>query len=354
MYKYLQKLKRIIVITLYNCFCIFKVNNKKIVLYSPSKNYLSGNLLEIKKVIKNRKVKIFYQNKKMISFLYSLATAKIIITDDYAPLIYPLKIRKNVKFIQVWHASGAFKRVGFERPSANKNSITHKNYTDVIVSSTNIIDDYSKSFGIDKDKIKPLGTIKTDMFFDKDKVDFLKEQFKSKYQIFNKKIILYAPTFRGKGIKSAYYSDALDLDSLLTRLGDDYVILFRNHPFVKRQKDLTSKNIIDISCEKNIDDILPCIDLLITDYSSIIFDAMLLHKPVIFYVPDLEEYKEDRGFYYDFEDYNYGKIVYTSDELIVAIQRKEINDKKIKELKSKHLNMCDGKSLERFVKMYLD
>ena len=68
-------------------------------LYSPSKNYLSGNLLEIKKVIKNRKVKVFYQNKKMISFLYSLATAKIIITDDYAPLIYPLKIRKNVKFI---------------------------------------------------------------------------------------------------------------------------------------------------------------------------------------------------------------------------------------------------------------
>lgn len=353
MYKCLQKFKRIMVIILYNCFCVFKVNNQKIVLYSPSKNYLSGNLLEIKKVIKNKKVKTFYQNKKIIYFLYSIATAKIIITDDYAPLIYPLKIRKDVKFIQVWHASGAFKKVGFERPSANKNSITHKNYTDVIVSSTNIINDYSKSFGIDKDKIKPLGTIKTDIFFDNDKLEQLKNQFKSKYHISNKKIILYAPTFRGKGIKSAYYSDALNLDNLLKCLGDDYVILFRNHPFIKKQNYFTNKKIIDISYEKSIDDILPCIDLLITDYSSIIFDAILLHKPVVFYIPDFEEYKNDRGFYYEFDDYNYGKITYTFDELVIAIKKEEINDKKIKKIINKHLNMCDGKSLERFVKMYL-
>lgn len=354
MYRIFQKLKRIFTIILYKLFCLIKIDNNKILLYSPSNEKLKGNLLEINKVIENKIVKIYYKNKNIFSFLYDVATSKIIITDDYAPIMYSLKIRKNARFIQVWHASGVFKTVGFKRPTANKKSITHKNYTDVIVSSTNIIDDYSEAFGVDKSNVKALGTIKTDMFFNKETLSNLRKDFEKKYNLNNKKIILYAPTFRGKGIKSAYFNNILDLDKLVNKIDNEYIILFKNHPFVKQKTKFKSKRIIDISNEDNIDYILPFTNLIITDYSSIIFDAALLLKPVIFYVPDLEEYKVNRGFYYEFEEYNFGQITYTIDELVCAIKNIKIDNEKLKKLKEKHLNMCDGNSLERFKNMYLN
>ena len=303
MYKVLQRIKRIFIIILYNLFCLFKINSKKVLIYSPSNDYLSLNLSIIKNNIKNRKVKVFYQNKKILLLLYNIATSKLIITDDYSPILYPLKIRKKAKFIQVWHASGVFKKVGFIRPTANKNSITHKNYTDVIVSSTNIVNDYSEAFGIDKSKIKPLGTIKTDLFFDKEKVNKMSSAFKEKYNLGNKIIILYAPTFRGNGRKSAYNNNILNLDNLIDMLGKDYIILF---------------------------------------------------KPVVFYVPDIDEYEKNRGFYYNFKDYNYGKITVDLNELVKAIKERNIDEFKLRKIYEKHLNMCDGKSLERFIKMYLE
>lgn len=354
MYKVLQRIKKIFIIILYNLFCLFKINSKKVLIYSPSNDYLSLNLSIIKNNIKNRKVKVFYQNKKILLLLYNIATSKLIITDDYSPILYPLKIRKKTKFIQVWHASGVFKKVGFIRPTANKNSITHKNYTDVIVSSTNIVNDYSEAFGIDKSKIKPLGTIKTDLFFDKEKVNKMSSAFKEKYNLGNKIIILYAPTFRGNGRKSAYNNNILNMDNLIDMLGKDYIILFRNHPFVKDKKQFKNPRIIDISKEKYIDYILPSIDILITDYSSIIFDTILLHKPVVFYVPDIDEYEKNRGFYYNFKDYNYGKITVDLNELVKAIKERNIDESKLRKIYEKHLNMCDGKSLKRFIKMYLE
>lgn len=353
MYKHLQKTKKFLVIVLYKIFCLFKVNSNKILIYSPSNDKLSGNLLDVKNIIKNKKVKVFTKSKNLIIFLYSVATSKIIITDDYAPIMYILKIRKNVRFIQVWHASGVFKNVGFKRPTANKNSVTHKNYTDVIVSSTNIIDDYSVAFGIEKTKIKALGTIKTDLFFNKDKLNILKNQMFEKYNLNNKKVILYAPTFRGNGIKSAHFENILNLDELVSKINNEYIILFKNHPFVKQKNVFKSKRIIDISNEENIDNILPFVDLVITDYSSIIFDCILLLKPVIFYVPDLEEYIKNRGFYYDFDEYNFGTVTSTLDELIDAIKNVKIDYEKLKRIKEKHLNMCDGNSLDRFRDMYL-
>lgn len=354
MYKVLQRIKKIFIIILYNLFCLFKINSKKVLIYSPSSDYLSLNLGIIKNNIKNRKVKVFYQNKKVFSLIYNIATSKLIITDDYSPILYPLKIRKKAEFIQVWHASGVFKKVGFIRPTANRNSITHKNYTDVIVSSTNIVDDYSEAFGIDKNKIRPLGTIKTDLFFDKGIIDKMRSTIRKKYNLDNKVVILYAPTFRGNGRKSAYNNNILNLDNLIDILDKNYVILFRNHPFVKDKMHFNSSRIIDISKEKYIDYILPSIDILITDYSSIIFDTILLHKPVVFYVPDLKEYEKNRGFYYDFKEYNYGKITVTLNELVKAIKERNIDEFKLKKIYEKHLNMCDGKSLERFIKMYLE
>ena len=250
-----------------------------------------------------------------------------------------------------------FKNVGFKRlgkiGGPNKNSITHKNYTDVIVSSSNIIDEYSQTFMLEKSKFKPLGTPRTDMYFDKVLLSNLKKEFNKKYPMCkNKKIILYAPTFRGNGIKSAYFTTDINFNKLCKLIGKEYIILFKNHPFVNNYI-CSNEFIIDISHETDINTILPFVDILITDYSSIIFDAVLLNKKTIFYVPDFEEYQNSRGIYYELEHYNFGIITKNIQELIEAIKNPIFNLKKANEIKEKHLNMCDGKSTERFIQKYI-
>ena len=349
MYKVLQRIKRIFIIILYNLFCLFKINSKKVLIYSPSNDYLSLNLSIIKNNIKNRKVKVFYQNKKILLLLYNIATSKLIITDDYSPILYPLKIRKKAKFIQVWHASGVFKKVGFIRPTANKNSITHKNYTDVIVSSTNIVNDYSEAFGIDKSKIKPLGTIKTDLFFDKEKVNKMSSAFKEKYNLGNKIIILYAPTFRGN-IYQGFSMLPFDGEKLINSFDENTYLIYKLHPLLKNVCLPQHPRIIDMFNE-DTHELFALSDLLISDFSSIVFDYSILNKTMYFYVPDLNDYLKDVGCYVNIDLFP-GKICKNIDELIQGIQKNEVGN--LEAFKNIFFEYQDGKNTKRVVELIYD
>jgi CDP-ribitol ribitolphosphotransferase len=170
----------------------------------------------------------------------------------------------------------------------------------------------------------------------------------------NKKIVLYAPTFRGNGKKTAHTdTHVLNLDYLASKLNDDYIVLVKAHPFSKNDFKFTSNKIIDISSTTDINKILPSVDILITDYSSVIFDALLLKINTILYVKDKDKYLKNRGLYYNIEDYNFGSIVKNEDELIRAIKNPIFNKEKASIIKEKHLNMCDGYSTKRFVETYL-
>lgn len=139
-------------------------------MYSTSKGKLGGNLLAIKNYIEKNgldfKIKVVTalnpipQNE----LAAEMAQSKFILVDDYEPLVYVLRLRQGQKLVQVWHAMGAFKRFGYGRDSAQKSSITHKNYTDAIVSSPEIVPIYAQAFGIDETRVKPVGTPRTDCF----------------------------------------------------------------------------------------------------------------------------------------------------------------------------------------------
>ena len=109
---------------------------------------------------------------------------------------------------------GAFKTVGYSRNKSkegyNNTSLTHKNYTDTIVSSENIRCNYAEAFGIDIEKVHPYGVPRTDIFFSDEYKRKIRNTLYKKYPKFkNKKVILFAPTFRGKGQKTAYYDYSL-------------------------------------------------------------------------------------------------------------------------------------------------
>ena len=365
MYKFLQKLTKILYIILYNIYKkILPLKENKITLASNRCKNLSGNLLWIYNELKNEnynikilttdKINVFYN----IRLIINMANSKYTIIDDFFRLVYPLKIRKGAKLIQVWHAVGAFKKVGFSRLGTKGgprgNSIIHKNYTDVILSSGNIIENYMEAFRLSKDKFHALGVPRTDLFFDEKKKQEIIKKIYSKYPILkDKNIILFAPTFRGTKKTLAYYNqEYFDINQIYQNLKDNEILIIKNHPFVKKRFNISkeqSKKIIDLTEYNDINEILLITDLLITDYSSVIFEYALLNKPIIFYVPDLEEYVKERDFYYDFKEYICGSVCKSFEQLICSIKNPEIDTETMKKFKNKFLNKCDGNSTKRFI-----
>ncbi|TGD08487.1 CDP-glycerol glycerophosphotransferase family protein [Brevibacterium sp. S111] len=140
----------------------------------------------------------------------------------------------------------------------------------------------------------------------------------------DKKVLLYAPTFRdvsAKGFSSPLVSD-LDLETVAQSLGEDWAIVLRGHSFNARNddKDRSSVSVIDATKHPNINDLILASDLLVTDYSSVMFDYLVTGRPIVYYVPDLEEYLANRGMYHDYEDVLAGEMARNQDELVGLVK----------------------------------
>lgn len=108
--------------------------------------------------------------------------------------------------------------------------------------------------------------------------------------------------------------------------------------------------ITDVSGYGDINDILTAADILVTDYSSVIFDYFLLNKPVIYFIYDREDYSSNRGLYFDFKDYIYGDIASDSDELLKAVKAENMHNELRRDFNEKFVKACDGKSTSRVIK----
>jgi len=366
-YPLLQKSKKIVLIILYHIYIhIFKCKENRILIASNTKEVLYGNLLYIYQGLKqyNYDIQIMLTNEKSLwkkvkydfKILYYIATSKYILIDDFFPLMYVLKIRKEAKLIQVWHALGAFKKVGYSRKDiGNQNSLTHKNYTDAIVSADSIVPNYAEAFGISQEKVHALGMPRTDLFFCEKEMEQKREAVYEKYPILKgKKVFLFAPTFRGKGRKTAHYPETyIDLEKIYAHLKENEIFVMKLHPFIKNTIQVNpafQDKIIDLTDYQDINDLLLITDLLITDYSSVIFEYSFMEKPVVFYVPDLEEYDNARSFYYPYEEYMYGTTARNQEELLQKMQETVVDKEKIEKFKQKFLNQCDGNSTKKFIK----
>lgn len=346
----------------------YPLNEKKILFLSSSRDELGGNLIYIYNELqkydyeieleldKNLKIKRNFKKKKELC--KKLAKAKFILVDDFYPIMYALTLREGQEFIQVWHAMGAYKRVGYARmgkvggPSVR--SLTHKNYTAAIVSSEGVRKNFAEAFGIDISKIHSTGIPRTDIFFDEKYKKATREKLYKEYPMLkNKKVILFAPTFRGNGQKSAYFDfSIIDFNKIKKELGKDYVFIIKMHPFIHNKEEAPQDDdfFLNLTHEREINDLLFITDILVTDYSSVIYENSLLDNKVIFYVPDLEEYMSTRDFFYSFDKYTYGDVTRTTDELIKSIKKPKQNTKKLKEFKDYFCSACDGHSTEKFVK----
>lgn len=301
--------------------------------------------------------------KEMIK---DLATAKYVFLNEASNIISCVPLREETKITQLWHGCGAFKKFGRStadlifgesRKMMDKYPY-YKNYSYVTVSSPEVVWAYEEAMGIapEENIIKPVGSSRTDVFFDE---VYIKKAYDKLYELLpqskGKKVILYAPTFRGR-VAKAKSPDCFDVEQFQKEFADEYVLIYKHHPLVKVRPEIPeecSEFAVDFTDTMTIDELICVSDICISDYSSLVFEYSLFEKPMIFYAYDLDEYFDWRGFYYDYFELAPGPICNTNEEMVDYIKHIDTRFEKDKVVafKKKFMESCDGHATERIMDM---
>ena len=293
---------------------------------------------------------------------YRVATSRVVIVDDYFFPIYPVRKRSGVTIIQVWHACGAFKRFGRATLASEwgadeiflKWVPIHSNYDLTLVSSASIAQIYADAFGQSVETVTAVfGIPRTDALAPSPRRDAAEREMRARLGLTdNRTTILYAPTFRGADLKGARAPELLDIAALHRVLGDQYRLILRLHPFVKsamRIPDEARDFVVDASREPDVNEVMLAADILVTDYSSIIFEYSLLNRPMAFLAPDLDAYERERGFFFDYRSGVPGPVVDTTEQLITWINTKAFDLPRVAKFAAESFDVMDGHATERLV-----
>ena len=358
----------------YSLASLKKVNRNKVIFVENHQDALSDNYELLYEQLETRGFELHVHYLKVASsgwagiilrtlrLIFDMATANCVFVNESNSVFGSFKLRRGTKLIQVWHACGAFKKWGYsvadktfgDDKKTLERYCAHSNYTLVPVSGKKVCWAYEEAFGLQSKPgiVKPMGVSRTDVYFKEER----KQQAYDKLQtlesfIAGRKIILYAPTFRGD-IRTATAPDKMDLKKML-QLQDEYVIFIKNHPFVKQKTAIPAECqnfCMEIEEQLSIEDLIIIADICVTDYSSIVFEYALMKRPILFFAYDLEDYYDERGFYYLYDEFVPGPIVCTTEEIIQQIRQIEQFDRKRLEIFcEQYMSGCDGHSTERIL-----
>lgn len=289
--------------------------------------------------------------------IYRLATSDIVLIDNYFPLLDRVKPDPSTRLIQLWHAGSGFKNIGYSRfgnYGSPKLRNSHRLYTYAITGSANLVGVYAEAFGIEESAVIPTGLPRLDTFLDPTRSERARARFFEAYpRLAGKRLILLAPTFRGRGQSTAYYDYAqVDFAALHRMCGSHSVVLFRAHPFVPPPVPVPPEyadRVVDVTSFPGVNDLLHVSDILITDYSSIIYEYSLLDRPMLFFAPDRQAYAATRGFHRDFEDVAPGKICDTIAEVVKAIESEDYEQWKVRRFREENIDYVDTGSTDRVI-----
>ncbi len=284
---------------------------------------------------------------RCFSLMPKLAKAKYVVMNEGSTVVAALKLRRGTKLVQTWHGAGALKKFGLDVETDKK---SFNNEDIVTISSESVRHFYSQAMGISEDKILDIGVPHTDLYFKKGFQRHCKELKKQLLGDSKKKVVLYAPTYRGN-ISQAKDPQGLNLDLMYKHLGQEYVVISKLHSALRpvRRSYRRKEFYTDVSGRWSIEEALMICDILITDYAALVFDYSLLNKPVILFAYDLDEYEKNPGLYLDYRNEMPGKIVSSTMEVIKEIKNGCIDVTGMKAFRDKYMNSCDGSSTKRLL-----
>lgn len=296
--------------------------------------------------------------KSMLSFMKAYANARcVFICDNFLPVSSCSK-RKETTVVQLWHAGGILKKYAYDTPDdipVYYKGHVYKNYDITTVSAPVCVPVYERAMRLQKGTVLPIGLSRTDLFFSQEYKESCAREFYQKHpEAVGKRVVLFAPTFRGKAsdpyLVGGEWMEGLEekLNSRLQKGELPYKVYMRVHPHLDNKRKLSN---IEIETQR----LLPVIDLLISDVSSVIFDYVLLQKPLVLFIPDLEELEQTRGFYIPLLEIP-GTLVTQGEQLGEAVRtsihtfhKDEQKQRQLKEFREKYMGACDGQATGRIL-----
>ena len=366
----------IIIIILNFIYCFFKLipTKNKITFISRQANStsidfkllineLTATLPNYQVVVLCKKIDRGILNKIFYCFhifkqMYHIATSKVVILDSYCITISILNHKKSLKVIQMWHAIGLMKKAGYSilnkkegRDASLAQSLKmHKNYNYILVSSDNLKKSFKKVFNCTDKQLITLPLPRVDLLKSEEYHQNNKKLIYEKYpQMKNKKNILYVPTFRKneKTHEEKIYEliDSIDFNK--------FNLVIKLHPLSKI--NISRNNVINDKYFSSMEMISTC-DYVISDYSTIIYEAAIANKPLFFYAFDIETYKKNRGFFINYEKEVPGLITDNPKKIINAINNNDFDMHKVNIFLKKYVDMNNKSNtaeIVRFIKKIL-
>ena len=345
--------------------------------YSCNPRYLTEHLLE-----NNTEFEIFWVFRgnvdtsgvdkrikcvryKSLRYFLLVNTAEFFITnartDPYR--IYWHK-RKGQKYVMLWHGGVALKRIEKDAEAQLSYSYLKKakidsKVCDLMVSGCRFQTSLLKEKFWYDGEILERGIPRNDVFFDKARHPEMKERICHKYGISpDSRIVLYAPTFRRNKSIEPYRIDWSRVVPELRKIYDTekISILLRLHPNLIGKADASSlindESVIDVTRYHDMQELLCVSDLLITDYSSSMFDITMLKKPCMLYATDIEKY--NRGYYFDFAELPF-PLARNEEELIGNIRTFDsaAYDESVESFFEKHIGLCEDGNASKAIAGWL-
>ncbi len=346
----------------YNYFLLlFPVKSNKIVVsnfygkgYGDNGKYITENLLSrgvncdivwLYKTHNQHEVN-FPKGVRVVKYgslksLFELSTSKIWI-DNCRKMYSPPK-RGNQVYIQTWHGSIALKRI--ERDIEEKLSTNYRNdairdsmMADYFISNSEFSTNMYKTAFWYEGEILKYGSPRCDILYNRNEnsLEKIKDYFKINRETH---ILMYAPTFRNDANSDIYSVNFNELiDVVKAKWGGDWIVLVRLHPNISNEDKFLEYNsrIINATHYDDMYELLAVSDVLVTDYSSTMFEFSFTYKPVFLYAPDIEEYVAERNFYFEIDRLPFS-LSLNNEELFDAIKQfdEEIYLKKIHDFESK-------------------
>ena len=288
--------------------------------------------------------------------MYHIATSKAVILDTYCIAVSLLKQRKSLIVIQMWHALGAFKKFGYsildqEEGSSSKVAKMmkmHENYTYVLASSAYVVPYFAEAFHVKEEQMKVFPLPKTDLLINpelhREIVDKICKQYPN-LKGTDKKIVVYAPTFRKDESAKLQMQKALD-EWIRIFDFDNYELVVKKHPL--SEFEISDGRVI-VDAEFTTLEFLHVADVIVTDYSAVLFEALTMTKPIYFYAFDQDSYMKNRDFYINYETEMPGKIAAKAEELMAYIVNGAMEHQKIVEYRDKMIAPCKEGYTKDFV-----
>ena len=248
---------------------------------------------------------------EMFRQMKAMATSKVVVLDGYCILASMLKHKKELKIIQLWHALGAFKKFGksiLDMEGGKSSAVAeafkmHNNYDLIAASGDKCVPFFAEAFGQSEKKFVPIGIPRMDILLDSEDEKSTKERIFNTYPELNngRKNILYVPTFRDGEENKKELKEATEALINAVNYGE-YNLIVKHHVVDTNKEEIYVSSHLNKTEGESFTgtNFLAVADYVVTDYSSIIYEAILKELPVYIYCFDSEKYINERGFYIDF------------------------------------------------------